>query len=84
MLVSSLWNVDDEATAYFMRCFYEALSGGKQVKAAFDEARLRMLEPVEKTILRFDRRRMRNVQETVWKDWSAPRFRNAFILTDDV
>ena len=83
-LVSSLWNVDDEATAYFMRCFYEALSGGKPVKAAFDEARRRMLEPVEKTVLRFDRRRMRNVQETVWKDWSAPRFRNAFILTDDV
>ena len=83
-IVSSLWNVDDEATAYFMSCFYEALSSGKPVKMAFDEARNRMLEPVEKTMLRFDRRRMRNVQETVLKDWSAPRFRNAFILTDDV
>jgi CHAT domain-containing protein len=83
-LVSSLWNVDDEATAFFMRCFYEALSAGKPVKAAFDEARNRMLEPVEKTILRFNRRRMRNETETVLVDWSAPRYRNAFILTDDV
>lgn len=83
-LVSSLWNVDDEATAFFMRCFYEALSTGKPVKAAFDEARNRMLEPVEKTILRFNRRRMRNETETVLVDWSAPRYRNAFILTDDV
>ena len=83
-LVSSLWNVDDEATAYFMRCFYEALAGGKTVKAAFDEARNRMLEPVEKKVLRFNRRRMRNTLDTVRKDWSAPRYRNAFILTDDV
>ena len=83
-LVSSLWNVDDEATAFFMRCFYEALSAGKPVKAAFDAARDRMLEPVEKTVYRFDRRRMRNMPKTVWKDWSAPRFRNAFILTDDI
>ena len=83
-LVSSLWSVDDAATAYFMRCFYEALVGGKPVKAAFDEARNRMLEPVEKTVFRFNRRRMRNTLETVSKDWSAPRYRNAFILTDDI
>ena len=83
-LVSSLLSVDDAATAYFMRCFYEALVGGKPVKAAFDEARNRMLEPVEKTVFRFNRRRMRNTLETVSKDWSAPRYRNAFILTDDI
>ena len=83
-LVTSLWNVDDEATAYFMRCFYESISAGKTVKAAFDEARDRMLEPVERTVLRFDSHRMRNMRKTVLKDWSAPRFRNAFILTDDV
>ena len=83
-LVSSLWNVNDEATAYFMRCFYEALADGKTVKAAFDEARNRMLEPVEKKVFRFNRRRMRNTLETVRKDWSAPRYRNAFILTDDI
>ena len=67
-----------------MRCFYEGLSVGKSVKEAFDEARDRMLEPVEKTVLRFDRRRMRNTPKIVRKDWSSPRFRNAFILTDDV
>lgn len=42
-VVASLWSVDDESTARFMRHFYGALQGGSDIDAAARSARLVML-----------------------------------------
>jgi CHAT domain-containing protein len=42
-VVASLWSVDDESTALFMRHFYGALHAGSDIDAAARSARLAML-----------------------------------------
>lgn len=42
-VVASLWSVDDESTARFMRHFYGALHAGSEIDAAARSARLAML-----------------------------------------
>jgi len=42
-VVSSLWNIDDKASARFMRYFYEGLRGGMGKSQALRSAKLRMI-----------------------------------------
>ena len=82
-LLASLWSVSDEATAFFMQEFYRHLAGGCTPREAFGRARERLLEPVPVEVFRYDKVRLRYVRDVVLKDWSAPQFRNAFIMIDD-
>lgn len=82
-LLASLWSVSDEATAFFMQEFYRRLEEGCSPRDAFEIARERLLQPVEVEVYRYDKVRLRYVREVEQRDWSAPQYRNAFILIDD-
>lgn len=69
-MIVSLWEVDDEATCFFMTRFHTALAAGKQISEAFRIARDSM-----------DKKISVNGEK---KDFSKPRYRNAFILIDSL
>lgn len=83
-MVVSLWEVDDEATRHFMINFHKFLIDGRDVQSAFDAARASMdAKTVWKRI--FDRRSDtgRYVVESS-SMYSAPKYKNAFILIDNI
>lgn len=74
-LVTSLWEVDDQATALLMRYLFEGLEEGKSLRTAFDDARRRLRETViTKRYHGFVRKRT----------FDAPYYYNAFILSDSL
>jgi len=83
-MVVSLWEVDDEATRHFMTSFHRFLMKGQDIQSAFDAARSAMdVKTVRKRV--FDRRSDtgRYVVENTDR-YSAPRYKNAFILIDNI
>lgn len=84
-MIVSLWNVNDEATRYFMINLNAALKNGENLHAAFEYAREKMDEEVsyEKYIYHSGKMRGEYVRR---KDarFSLPRYKNAFILIDNI
>lgn len=84
-MIVSLWNVSDEATRYFMTNLNAALAEGKDLRDAFEYARERMDDEIHYEEWQFDSGRMRG--EYVSSDaaiYSLPRYKNAFILIDNI
>ena len=84
-MVVSLWNVNDEATRYFMTNLNSALAGGMDLHEAFAYARERMDDEIYYEEWRFISGKMRG--EYVSSEaaiYSLPRYKNAFILIDNI
>lgn len=83
VLIVSLWNVSDEATMFFMKHLYKAMSeqSSIDIHAAFNTARLNFsLET--KNVRRFNSKRMKT--ERYKETYNLPRFCNSFILIDAI
>lgn len=83
-MIVSLWEVDDEATRYFMVRFHKALAEGKGTSEAFDVAR----DAMDEKVITYDEGiDMGTLTEgepliTVRQVYDKPRYKNAFILID--
>lgn len=84
--IASLWDVNDEATSYFMVNFHKALAEGKETSLAFDLAR----DAMEYNIITYDEGLdMGTLKEgeprtVIRQKYDKPRYKNAFILIDSL
>lgn len=84
-MIVSLWNVNDEATRYFMTNLNSALAGGMDLHDAFEHARDRMDDEVTHEEYIYDPGRMRGEYVSMKSaKYSLPRHKNAFILIDNI
>ncbi len=85
-MIVSLWDVDDEATKHFMVNFNKALKEGMTVGDAFACARDSMDEEIIFTTKEFDAGTLSesDSETTTKKSFSKPRYKNAFILLDNL
>ena len=84
-MILSLWNVNDEATKFFMTNLNSALNKGEDLHSAFEYARSRMEDEIHYKEWKYNSGRMRG--EYVDRHdaiYSLPRYRNAFILIDNI
>ena len=77
-IIASLWNVDDQATMYFMRTMYGLLGKGMTLHDAFSQAR----KQLQQTITRNVYRRAKLPDIVVERKYDDPRYSDAFILID--
>ena len=79
-IIASLWNVDDEATAFLMKTLYANLEKGKSLYEAFSQAR----ETLKKTtsMIRIRRTGRQLPDTTIRRKFEEPQYTDAFILID--
>lgn len=84
-MIVSLWNVEDEATRYFMINLNRALVTGCDLQSAFEYARDCMDCKVECRRRTFDRKRdCGSFVVTEEAEYARPCYKNAFILIDNI
>ena len=84
-MIVSLWEVDDEATSYFMINLNRALGRGDDLQSAFEYARDCMDDNVECRRRLFDKKRDCGFfVVTEGPLYARPRYKNAFILIDNI
>lgn len=84
-MIVSLWNVNDEATKFFMTNLNSALNEGEDLHSAFEYARSRMEDEIHYKKWKYNSGRMRGEYEDRHDAiYSLPRYRNAFILIDNI
>lgn len=83
-MLLSLWNVNDKAAEILMTKLYVHLAKGEDVRTAFYHAREDLSKKHTITFTRYNAGRMTRVTEKKEVDFSAPYYRNAFILIDDI
>lgn len=84
-MIVSLWEVDDEATSYFMINLNRALVMGCDLQSAFEYARDCMDGKVECRRRKFDRKKdCGSLVVTEEALYARPRYKNAFILIDNI
>lgn len=84
-MIVSLWDVDDSATKHFMINFNRALMSCGDVREAFEKARSSMDEPVVRRVRIYDRRKDTGRYEVeTGAFYSRPRYKNAFVLIDNI
>ena len=79
-IIASLWNVDDQASAYLMKSLYANLEKGLSLRDAFDQARKTLQTTTTQVMLRRTSRQLPNL--VVERNFSEPQFCDAFILID--
>ncbi len=84
-IICTLWEIDDEASSYFMQRFYRHLTDGADVHEAFYAARADMRRPVvDASVSTFDAARLAQVEPASDEArYDDPTFYDAFILIDD-
>ena len=87
-VISTLWEVDDEASSYFILVLYDGLESGLTLHDAFCAARdvLRSTgnsSPIEKPVSGSFMQRWRNRGYST-RNFNKPYYYNAFILIDGI
>lgn len=77
-VISSLWEVDDEATSLFMTQMYKGIANGESLHEAFYNAR----EYMKSSVATASRRRPGLTTLFYQKSYNEPRYTDAFILVD--
>jgi len=84
-IICTLWDIDDEASCFFMTNLHRYISEGLSVSKAFYKARGEMKDysDDEEQSVTFNASTMsQQQQQTVDADYSEPSYRDAFILID--
>ena len=83
-IVCTLWDIDDEASCFFMTHFHQHLQAGLSINDAFYQARSDMMDysDSEEATLVFNTSTMAVEQQNVTANLSEPSYRDAFILID--
>lgn len=85
-IISSLWEIDDEASSYFILCLYDGLESGLNLHDAFYAAReaLRNTDKPDAEMVATSgsfMQRWKNIRYSA-RNFNKPYFYNAFILID--
>lgn len=86
-LVCTLWDIDDEASNFFMANFHQYMANGDSVYQAFYKARNDMKDYSEEesdVSLSFNPSTLAQEQLVVGNNFSEPSYRDAFILIDAI
>jgi CHAT domain-containing protein len=75
-VIASLWNVDDDATAFLMKEFYREWLAGRGTADALRRAQLAVRDHTVTTTVE----KAGKPETTTSKPWSAPKFWAAWVL----